>query len=142
MNDPQSMFRIKLLYSHSTITNSVAYCAIALDFEIWANCRPDIQTVHLGHFAILLKQSRYRVFNSKQRISKFGVIRKLLFVLQADWYPQDIIAHLIGAIRDVAQACFSADHTIKPIVSYLASNLHDGKDSIVFVGARFNYECS
>jgi hypothetical protein len=113
--------------SLSTITNALAYRSIALDFEIWVGCNPDIQRIHLDHFTTLLRTSRYKNFNAKQRINKLGIIRKLLFALQTDWYSRDMAPHIVAAIKVVAQMCFSVDETIKPVVSYLAANLHEGK---------------
>ncbi|KAI5118373.1 hypothetical protein M0805_008701 [Coniferiporia weirii] len=110
---------------HSVIVNTLAYRTLALDFEIWVSARPEIQQRHLEHFQTLLKTSKYRNFNARQRIAKYGTIRKMLFVLQTDWYPQDMIVQLVSALRCVAQSCFTADDTIKPIVSYLAANLHE-----------------
>ena len=115
----------------STIVNTLAYRSIALDFEIWVGTNPDIQRIHLDHFTTLLKTSRYKQFNAKQRIGKFGAIRKLIFALQTDWYAQNVIPHVVAAIKVVAHACFSVDETIKPLVSYLAANLHDGKRTTV-----------
>jgi hypothetical protein len=65
------------LCSQSTITNTIAYRAIALDFELWARTRKDIQHVHLEHFTTLLQTSRFRKFNVKQRLAKMGLIRKV-----------------------------------------------------------------
>ncbi|OJT13456.1 Beige protein -like protein [Trametes pubescens] len=110
---------------HSTIVNTVAYRAIALDFQLWSCTRREIQLVYLEHFVTLLDTSRYKRFNSKQRMSKMGVVRKLLFVLQTDWYAQDMLPFLLDTLRVVAEANFSIDEAIRPIVSYLAANLHD-----------------
>lgn len=112
--------------SHSVIVNSLAYRAIALDFELWSGAKPEIQQAHLEHFATLLKTSKYRHFNAKQRIAKFSVIRKLLFALQTEWYDREMVPHVVAAVKNVANASFSADETVKPIVSYLAVNLHKG----------------
>lgn len=106
--------------------NTVAYKAIALDFELWSKTRKEIQRVHLEHFITVLKTSRYRNFNGKQRFAKMGLVRKLLFVLQTDWYHHDTIPYVMDALRAAMQAHFSQDDTIKPIVSYLAANLHEG----------------
>ncbi|KAH9846387.1 beach-domain-containing protein [Lenzites betulinus] len=110
---------------HSTIVNTVAYRTIALDFQLWSRTRREIQLVHLEHFVTLLDTSRHKRFNSKQRIAKMGVVRKLLFVLQTDWYGQDMLPFLLDTLRVVAEANFSIDAAIRPIVSYLAANLHD-----------------
>ncbi|TDL19109.1 beach-domain-containing protein [Rickenella mellea] len=109
----------------STIVNTLAYRTLALDLEIWSGTPTEIQRAHLDHFATLLKTSRYKAFNARQRIAKFGVVRKLLFVLQTAWYAQDVVRDVVAALKTVALACFSADETIKPMVSYLAANLHD-----------------
>lgn len=55
-----------------------------------------------------------------------AVVRKLLFVLQMDWYQADTIPLVVDALKISAQANFSKDEAIKPIVSYLAARLHEG----------------
>ncbi|KDQ53971.1 hypothetical protein JAAARDRAFT_61057 [Jaapia argillacea MUCL 33604] len=142
---------------NSTITNTIAYRSIALDFELWSKARRDIQQVHLEHFVILLQRSRFKKFNAKVRFGngKLGVVGKLLFVLQTDWYDGDwerdgygfgsylggeegggrgvsggLIKGIVDALKVVAQANFSTDEVIKPTVSYLAANLHDGSTTI------------
>jgi hypothetical protein len=116
-----------LVFSLSTVVNSVAYRAIALDFELWARTRKEVQRVHLEHFTTLLQTSRFKKFNTKQRFAKLGLVRKLLFVLQTEWYSHDTIPLVVDALRVVAQANFYADDAIKPMISYLAANLHEGK---------------
>ncbi|EJC99617.1 beach-domain-containing protein [Fomitiporia mediterranea MF3/22] len=109
----------------SAVVNTIAYRAIALDFGLWASTKTEIQQMHLEHFATLLRTSKHRSFNAKQRIAKFGVVRRLLFVLHTNWYSAEMDAFLVSALKCVAQACFSAEDTIKPIVSFLAANLHE-----------------
>ena len=108
----------------------IAYRAIALDFQLWAQTKMEIQRVHLEHFVTLLETSRYKRFNSKQRIGKLGIIRRLLFVLQTDWYQLESTPWLIQTLKTVAQAQFTTDDVIKPIVAYLAANLHEGMSSL------------
>ncbi|KAF8154493.1 hypothetical protein B0H34DRAFT_660452 [Crassisporium funariophilum] len=110
----------------STIVNVVAYRAIALDFGLWSRVRKEIQHTHLEHFTTLLETSKYKAFNIKQRLSKMNLVRKLLFALQADWYPQDSLVYLIEALNVAAKSNFEKDEAIKPIVSYLAANLQEG----------------
>ncbi|ESK93353.1 beige beach domain-containing protein [Moniliophthora roreri MCA 2997] len=109
----------------STIVNVVAYKALALDFELWSHSRKDIQRVFLEHFRTLLVASRHRRFNVKQRFAKFGLVRRLLFVLQTDWYQHDSLPFIFDALKVSAEALFTKDDAIKPIVSYLAANLHE-----------------
>ncbi|KAJ7720932.1 beach-domain-containing protein [Mycena metata] len=111
---------------HSTVVNAVAYRAIALDFELWARTRQEVQRVHLEHFTTLLLASRYKKFNAKQRFAKFGVVRKLLFALQTNWYQPEVVPFVVDALKSAAQSSFSKEEAIKPIVSYLAANLHGG----------------
>ena len=63
----------------------------------------------------------------RQRLAKLGVVRRLLFVLQTDWYCGEAVPWVINALYAVSQANFSRDDTIKPTVSFLAANLHGGK---------------
>lgn len=114
----------------STIVNTVAYRAIALDFQLWSSTKEDIQRLHLAHFRTLLQTSKYKRFNTRQRIAKMTVVRKLLFVLQTSLYQFEVLPALIEAIKVVAQAHFSADDAIKPIVSYLAANLHEAVSDV------------
>ncbi|KAG7440786.1 beach-domain-containing protein [Guyanagaster necrorhizus] len=113
------------LPEQSTIVNAVAYKAIALDFEFWSRTRKEVQRVYLEHFITLLQTSRYKTFNIKQRMAKLGLIRRLLFVLQTEWYQHDIIPHLIEVLKAAAQANFSKEETIKPMVSYIAARLNE-----------------
>lgn len=117
--------------SQSTIVNTVAYRAIALDFQLWASTRTEIQRLHLEHFTTLLHTSKYKRFNVKNRFAKTGIVRKLLFVMQTSLYSYDMFSQLLDALRIVAQVQFTADEAIKPIVSYLAANLHEGKSVTV-----------
>jgi hypothetical protein len=103
----------------------MAYRSIALDFSLWARTHKDIQRAHLAHFSMLLETSRHRRFNVKQRIAKMAIVRKLLFALQTEWYDLDRIPDIVKALKVVAQAHFSADDTVKPIVAYLAATLHE-----------------
>lgn len=112
--------------SHSTIVNTVAYRAIALDFLLWSRTSIEIQRAHLEHFAILVQTSRYQRFNVKQRYHKMGIVRKFLFVLQTDLYQPALLPALTDALRAVVEANFSPDETIKPILSMIAANIHTG----------------
>ena len=62
-----------------------------------------------------------------------GLVRKLLFALQADWYSQDVLIPLMEALKVAARASFDKDDTIKPMVSYLAANLPESKFEMSFV---------
>jgi hypothetical protein len=124
------LFDIDYLRRQSTIVNVVAYRAIALDFSLWSRTRKEIQCTHLEHFAILLQTSKYKTFNMKQQLSSMGLVRKLLFALQADWYSQDILVPLLEALKVVTRANFDKDDTIKPMVSYLAANLPESKSGL------------
>lgn len=99
---------------------------MALDFELWSKTSTDIQRAHLEHFAFLLRASRYRKFTIKMRLSKLGIVRKLLFVIQSAWYPQESIALVVNTLVLVAQSSFTAEEAIKPIVSYIAATLAEG----------------
>jgi hypothetical protein len=63
----------------------------------------------------------------KQRFAKMGMIHRLLFVLQTDWYHDENLPQVLEALRLCMISDFSATETIKPIVAYLAANLHEGK---------------
>lgn len=109
----------------STVLNSLAYRAIALDFELWSRTRKEIQQVYLEHFTMILQTSRFKRFNVWQRIAKLSLVRRLLFVLQTGWFQQDMAPFVMDALKVAMQAQFMKDGTIKPIVSYLAANLHE-----------------
>ena len=104
----------------------MAYSVLALDFDIWAKGPKDVQKAHLSHFTALLQTSKFRRFNLKQRLSKFNIPRKLLYVLQSDMYSNDMIPQLVQTIGVYIRHHFVADVSIKPVVSYLAANLHEG----------------
>ncbi|KIJ16201.1 hypothetical protein PAXINDRAFT_76049 [Paxillus involutus ATCC 200175] len=107
----------------SSVTNTIAYRAIALDFELWSMTAVDIQRAHLEHFAFLLRASRYRKFNTRIRLSQLNIARRLLFALQSSCYPLETVPHVVNALAVVAQAHFTANDAIKPIVSYISANL-------------------
>ncbi|KAG2136966.1 uncharacterized protein EDB93DRAFT_1253823 [Suillus bovinus] len=109
----------------STVVNTIAYKAVALDFELWSKTSADIQRAHLEHFAFLLRASRYRQFTIKMRLSKLGIVRKLLFTIQSAWYPQEFIPLVVNTLVLVAQSSFTAEEAIKPIVSYVAATLSE-----------------
>ncbi|RXW16665.1 hypothetical protein EST38_g9189, partial [Candolleomyces aberdarensis] len=111
---------------HSTVVNVVGYRVIALDFDLWSRAKKEIQQVYLDHFVTLLRTSRYKTFNAKQRLSKMSVVRKLLFALQADWYHGELVNNLMEVLNVTVEMMFSKEDTIKPLVSYLAANLHEG----------------
>jgi hypothetical protein len=101
---------------------------VALDFELWSKTSTDIQRAHLEHFAFLLRASRYKKFTIKMRLSKLGIVRKLLIPIQSAWYPQESISLVINTLVLVAQSSFIAEVAIKPepIVSYIAATLAEG----------------
>ncbi|KIM59893.1 hypothetical protein SCLCIDRAFT_1217340 [Scleroderma citrinum Foug A] len=105
----------------STVTNTIAYRAIALDFELWSTTSPAIQRAHLEHFSFLLRSSRHRRFNARVRLSKLEIVRKLLFALQSTWYPDETIPHVINAIVISMQGHFPAADVIKPVISYISA---------------------
>ena len=111
---------------HATITNPLAYSILALDFDIWAKSSKEVQKAHLNHFTVLLETSKFKRFNLKQRLSKLNLVRKLLFVLQTDLYTNDMVPSLVQTLGMYIRHHFVADVSIKPIVSYLTANLHEG----------------
>jgi len=118
---------IQLVLRQSTIVNLGAYRALALDFELWSRTRKEIQTVYFEHFITLMETSRFKMFNIVQRFSKLNLIRKLLFALQAEWFDGEMSSRLIDTLNIACRADFSRDGAIKPIVSYLAANLHESE---------------
>ncbi|KAG7089658.1 hypothetical protein E1B28_011318 [Marasmius oreades] len=127
----------------STIVNIVAYRVLALDFELWAHARKDIQRVHLEHFKTLMVESRHRKFNIKQRFAKLGLVRRLLFALQTDWYQHDSLRFVVDALRIAAETSFTKDDAIKPLVSYLAANLHGDTANAISphsISSRIDYK--
>ncbi|KAI6008605.1 hypothetical protein EDC04DRAFT_2871453 [Pisolithus marmoratus] len=107
----------------STVTNTVAYRAIALDFELWSSTNLTIQQAHLEHFSFLLRASRHRRFNAKVCLAKLGIVRKLVFALQSTWYPAETVPHLVNAIVIVVQGRFPPNDVIKPVMSYISAHI-------------------
>ncbi|EKM53226.1 uncharacterized protein PHACADRAFT_210920 [Phanerochaete carnosa HHB-10118-sp] len=108
----------------STVINTVAYRAIALDLHLWAQTKAEIQQAHMEQFSMLLRTSKYKKFNIKQRLGKMNIVRKFIFALQTDWYTSESVPWLIETLKVVAEAQFSTEDVIKPTVAYLAANLH------------------
>ncbi|PPQ94175.1 hypothetical protein CVT25_003811 [Psilocybe cyanescens] len=127
----------------STVVNPLAYRALALDFSLWSRTRAEIQRAHLEQFATLLELSRYKAFNWKQRLSKMGLIRKILFALQADWYSSlsdqnglaptndmgpGMLAQLVQTLGSTLKAPGGfVKEDIKAVVAFLAANLHESE---------------
>ncbi|KAG5335279.1 hypothetical protein C0989_001571 [Termitomyces sp. Mn162] len=109
----------------STVVNTVAYKAIALDFELWSRTKPEIQQMYFEHFSTLLQTSRHQKFNNRQKFAKLGLVRKLLFVLQTDWFQREMVHFVLDALRAAIRSHFTKDDTIKPVVAYLTANLHE-----------------
>ncbi|KIK26284.1 hypothetical protein PISMIDRAFT_271223 [Pisolithus microcarpus 441] len=107
----------------STVTNNIAYRAIALDLELWSSTSLTIQQAHLEHFSFLLRASRHRRFNAKACLSKLGIVRRLVFALQSTWYPAETVSHLVNAIVVVMQGRFPANEVIKPVMSYISAHI-------------------
>lgn len=124
----------------SLIVNPTAYKAIALDFECWSRARKEIQQVFFEHFITLLQTSRHRKFNSQQRLGKMCLVRKLLFVLQMNWFETEVIKSVVDVLQAAARAYFIKDDTIKPIVTFLAANLHEDSYSPCSASSHFDYE--
>ncbi|CCA74831.1 related to WD repeat and FYVE domain-containing protein 3 [Serendipita indica DSM 11827] len=116
---------------NATVTNPLAYSILALEFDIWARAPKEVQKAHLSHFTALLQTSKFRRFNLKQRLSKFNIPRKLLYVLQGDLYSNDMIPQLVQTVGVYLRHHFVADVSIKPVVSYLAANLHDDVSGVL-----------
>ncbi|KAI6038492.1 hypothetical protein EDC04DRAFT_2868311 [Pisolithus marmoratus] len=111
----------------STVTNTIAYRAIALDFELWSSTNLTMQQAHLEHFSFLLRASRHRRFNAKVCLAKLGIVRKLVFALQSTWYPAETVPHLVKAIVIVVQGRFPPNDVIKPVMSYISAHIATGR---------------
>ncbi|CAL1710979.1 unnamed protein product [Somion occarium] len=112
----------------STITNPSAYRYLALDFLLWSRTRPEIQRVHLAHFITLLATSSYQKFNASQLVASkhnMGLLRKLLFVLQTVWYDMEMVKDIVQILRELILKKWNRDDTVKPLIAYLAANLHE-----------------
>ena len=101
------------MHRHSAIVNIVAHCAIALNLGLWSRTRKEIQCTHFEHFTTLLQTSEYKIFNMKQHLSSMGLVRKLLFALQVDWYSQDVLVPLFEALKVAARASLDKEDTIE-----------------------------
>ena len=97
-----------------------------MDFELWSRCSKAVQEAHFDHFVLLSESSKFKRFNLKQRLAKFSPIRKLLFVVQTEMYSHQMVPTLIQSLATFLRHHFSADAAIKPVISYLAANLHEG----------------
>ncbi|KAG8936117.1 hypothetical protein FRC02_004435 [Tulasnella sp. 418] len=110
---------------NSTITNPIAYRTIVLDFPFWAATSLLVQRRYAEHFSLLLQTSRFRAFNcSKSRFGSFGIINRLIVVLQTATFKEELIPKLVEILAMVAREIWSAESTIKPIIRYLAANLN------------------
>ncbi|GJJ12773.1 hypothetical protein Clacol_007018 [Clathrus columnatus] len=136
----------------STIVNPLAYRIVGLDFDIWARTRKEVQLSHYKHFATLLQVSRYKRFNARQHLCKFGLVKKLLWVLQTRSSANEpdigraIVSTLMVVLDQGVFGSFSSSTVstiaegrqgqdsingdkegdgIKPVIAYLSVNLHE-----------------
>jgi len=109
-----------------------------LDFDLWSKTRDEIQRVHLEHFIDLVTTSRYRRFNVKQRLSGMGLTRRFLFVWQTSCYAAESLPYFLKSFKAVMESSFFAEDTIKPVLSYLAAHLHDGKRCVLSPSVTLN----
>jgi hypothetical protein len=125
-------------FSHSTITNPIAYRFIALDFELWSRTRDEIQRIHLEHFIDLVSTSRYKNFNVKQRLSGISLTRRFLFVWQTSCYTGGNVPYFLKSFKAVMESSFNPEDTIKPVLSYIGAHLYDGERFVLLSGATLN----
>jgi hypothetical protein len=112
-------------YSQSTVTNTVGYRSLALDFELWAKTPKPIQSAFLDHFSTLFSVSRFKRFNATQRLAKLNIPRKLLFALQTNWFGLELVPNILKALGAAIEALHTPEDSIKPLIQYMAANLHD-----------------
>ena len=67
----------------------------------------------------------------KQRLSGIGLTRRFLFVWQTSWYAAENLPFFLKSFKVVMESTFLAEETIKPVLSYLAAHLHDGKREVM-----------
>jgi hypothetical protein len=50
----------------------------------------------------------------------------MLFVLQTSWYHENMLSAFVQALTSCLESSFTPEDAIKPVVAYLAANLHSG----------------
>lgn len=75
---------------------------------------------------MLLHTSKYKKFNARQRLGKMNAVRRFLFALQTNWYQLESVPWLVDTMKLIVQSDLSTNDVIKPLVAYLAANLHQG----------------
>lgn len=83
--------------SHAVVHNIAAYRAVALDFELWSKASSEVVSMYLQHFHHLVTTSKFSRFNNLRSFQKLGVVRKLLFALKSQWFPQSALPEVVGA---------------------------------------------
>lgn len=116
MNSPDS----------SALVNPFLYRIVLLDLDIWSKTTTDLQKIHLEHFSVLMRISKNRRFNVK-RVARMQIVKKLLYGLRAKLYGEEMVAHVVAAVRACALSSFS-EATIRVISSYLAASLCQGPE--------------
>jgi hypothetical protein len=67
----------------------------------------------------------------KQRLFGIGLTRRFLFVWQTSWYAAENLPFFLKSFKVVMESTFLAEETIKPVLSYIAAHLHDGKRRVM-----------
>lgn len=82
--------------STATVHNSVAYRALALEFELWAFASLEVTSLYLLHFEHLLSTSKYARYNVLRTFQKSAIVRKLLYALRSGSFDLSIASTVVG----------------------------------------------
>jgi hypothetical protein len=105
------------------VRNSVAYRALALDFELWSTASVGVISIYLQHFATLLTTSKHSRYNVLRTFQKSAMVKRLLYAMRSGFYDPSTIQMLVDTLAIALTARWSGEDAIKPTFSYLVSSL-------------------
>lgn len=107
----------------AVVNNSTAYRALALEFELWALAKPEVQKVYFQHFEALLSNSKHKRYNLLRTFQRSNIVRKLLFALRSGLYDSETLPMAVATLKTTLTARWSAEDALKPTFAYLVSAL-------------------
>lgn len=105
------------------MTNSVAYRALGLDFELWSSAPIGVMSIYLQHFESLLSTSKHAKYNTLRTFQKSSIVKKLLYALRSGFYDASATPMIIDTLVLAMTSRWSAEEAIKPTFSYLIAAL-------------------
>ncbi|KAJ3091789.1 hypothetical protein HK102_013434 [Quaeritorhiza haematococci] len=117
----------------TVLTNVSAYRHLFLDFELWQNCSPEIQTYHIRQFFDFVTYSARKEFNIK-RLHKMGIVKRFLGAIRYQPTKENLLSDILSLLKVFVQTNFTPE-VVRALCTFLVSTLP--KDGVVDRGDGF-----